>query len=193
MTAQLNEPITIPIHKPDLKEKFFFLISGIITSVPLTLFINTYITNYLSSFLLPFYVTLFSTAVLAPITEEFAKSYPLFYRHGETERSIFSLGFLTGLGFGISEFFLYVLVYGAPVFIRLFGIFFHAANTSIIAYGLAKKRALLFYSIAVFLHFMNNFFAVFGPLWLMGGTTALSMTYLLSWALYSRTSDKITS
>jgi len=42
--------------------------------------------------------------VFAPIIEEFAKAYHLFYRRGETGKSIFILEFLVGLGFGISKF-----------------------------------------------------------------------------------------
>jgi len=193
MSLEESEHLKIPAHRPDIKEQFFFLLSGMIISVPLTLFINTYITNLLVDFLRPFYVALLSTAVFAPITEEFAKSYPLFYRHGETERSIFKLGFLTGLGFGVSEFFLYVLVYEAPVSIRLFGILFHACNTSIVAFGLAKKHPLPFYLVAVFLHFSNNFLAIFGPLWALGGITILFLTYILSWILYNKTSEKVVS
>ena len=86
-----------------------------------------------------FYATLCSTAIAAPFIEEFTKDYPLFYRHGESERSIFTLGFLVGLGFGVSEFFVYVLALGVLILIKVPGIFFHAASTSISAYGIAKK------------------------------------------------------
>ncbi|MEM3404544.1 MAG: PrsW family glutamic-type intramembrane protease [Nitrososphaeria archaeon] len=190
MSLGKGEHFEIPVHKPSIREQFFFLLSGMIISVPLTLFINTSIASFLEGLFHPFYIALLSTAILAPITEEFAKSYPLFYRHGETERSIFKLGFLTGLGFGISEFFLYVLVYRAPVFIRLFGILFHACNTSIVAFGLAKKRLLLFYLVAVFLHFSNNFLAIFGPMSFLGGITILILTYMFSLVLYKKTTEK---
>ena len=50
--------------------------------------------------------------MIAPFIEELAKVFPLFYRHGETERSIVMLGILIGLGFGITEFVLYVAVLG---------------------------------------------------------------------------------
>jgi len=53
--------------------------------------------------------TAFSVAllivILAPFIEELAKVFPLFYRHGETERSLVTLGLLIGLGFGVAEFF----------------------------------------------------------------------------------------
>ncbi len=137
------------------------------------------------------YATLISTAILGPLTEEFAKAYPLFYRHGETEKSIFTLGFLVGLGFGISEFFVYVLMLGAPILVRLPGIFFHAASTSITTYGIATNRPVRFYLIAVVLHFSNNFSALFGPFWYIGGAAAVVATCFLSWRLYRKTSERI--
>ncbi len=176
-------------HKPDLKEKTFFFISGILTSVPLTLFVGEIFSGYLCVVLPLFYATLCSTAIAAPLIEEFTKAYPLFYRHGESERSIFTLGFLVGLGFGVSEFFVYVLALGVPILVRVPGIFFHAASTSITAYGIAKKRPIMFYLIAAFLHFLNNFSALFGPLWFVGGITAVAMTYSFSWQLYKKTSE----
>ena len=136
-----------------------------------------------------FYFSILSVAILAPLIEEFAKVYPIFYRHGETERSIFILGFLVGLGFGISEFFVYIIG-GVPIYVRIFGIFFHAANTSIIAYGVAKRQILKFYSIAIFLHALNNFSALLG-IYLIGGTIALMMSYSLSLYFYRRTQERI--
>lgn len=156
-------------------------------SVPITLFIGRF-TDSLCVVLPIFYAMLCSTAISAPLIEEFAKAYPLFHRHGETEKSIFILGFLVGLGFGISEFFLYVLIYGVPILFRLPGIFFHAASTSITAYGIAAKRPARFYLIAVALHFSNNFSALFGPFWFIGGIAAIAITYFLSWRLYRKTS-----
>ena len=91
------------IHRPSLEEKLFFLSSGVITSVPLTLFVGTF-TDSLCVVLPLTYATICSVAIFTPFIEEFAKAYPLFYRHGETERSLFSLGFLVGLGFGLKQF-----------------------------------------------------------------------------------------
>lgn len=200
MATSQDNKTTIWLHKPDLREKIFFFTSGIITSVPLTLFVGTF-ADSLCVALPVFYATLCSTAIFAPFIEEFAKAYPLFYRHGETEKSIFTLGFLVGLGFGFSEFFLYVLVLGAPLIVRLPGIFFHAASTSITAYGIAKKRSVLFYLIAVILHFTNNFFALFGFYSSnnflaqlgarIGILAALATTLFLSSQLYYKTSEKI--
>jgi len=188
-TSQENKTI-VPLHRPDSKEKLFFFISGIIISVPFALFIERF-ADSLCVVLPIFYAILCSTAIFAPLVEEFAKAYPLFYRHGETEKSIFTLGFLVGLGFGISEFFVYVLTLGVPILVRLPGIFFHAASTSITAYGVATKRPARFYLSAVVLHFSNNFFALFGPFWFIGGVAALAITYFLAWRLYRKTSERI--
>jgi len=190
MATLQDDKTVIPLHKPDLREKLFFLTSGIITSVPLTLFVGTF-TDSVCVMLPIFYATLCSTAIFTPFIEEFAKAYPLFYRHGETEKSIFALGFLVGLGFGVSEFLLFVIALRAPIYIRLPWIFFHAASTSIIAYGIATKRPTQFYLIAVVLHFLNNFSALFGPSWLIGGPAAITITYFLSWLLYYKTSERI--
>ena len=110
------------IHKPSFQEKLFFFLSGIITSVPITLFVNMF-TDSLCVVLPIFYAQICSIAIFTPFIEEFAKAYPLFYRHGESVRSIFSLGFLVGLGFGFAEFILYVFIYNSPWFVRLPGLF----------------------------------------------------------------------
>jgi len=188
--ATSQDKTIIPLHRPNLRENLFFFVSGIIMSVPLTLFIERF-TGSLCVVLPIFYAMLCSTAISTPLIEEFAKAYPLFYRHGETQKSIFILGFLVGLGFGISEFLLYVLALGVPMLIRLPGIFFHAASTSITAYGIATKRPARFYLIAVVLHFSNNFSALFGPFWFIGGVAAIAITYFLSWRLYRKTSQRI--
>ncbi len=107
----------------------------------------------------PFVPAFLSIVVLAPFIEELAKVFPLFYRHGETERSIVTLGLLIGLGFGIAELVLYVFFLGAPLIDRFPGVIFHASSASITAYGVAKKNPLPYYLIAVMLHLTNNFFA----------------------------------
>ena len=181
--------ITTP-HRPDLKEKIFFFISGIIISVPFTVFIQNF-ADFFCVRLPIFYSTLCSIAILAPLIEEFAKAYPLFYRHNETERSLFTLGFYVGLGFGFFEFILYVIYLGVPIYFRLPGIFFHAASTSIIAYGIATRRPFRFYLLAVVLHFANNFFAIFGLFWYIGGIGSIVITYFLSLHFYKRTTEKV--
>jgi RsiW-degrading membrane proteinase PrsW (M82 family) len=172
-------------HKPGFQEKIFFLISGIITSVPLTLFANLF-TDSLCIGLPIFYAQICSIAIFTPFIEEFAKAYPLFYRHGESVQSLFILGFLVGLGFGFAEFLLYVFTYNQPWFVRFPGLFFHACSTSIVAYGIKIGKSWLFYIIAVVLHFSINFAALISELWIIA-TIALSLSYYLSWYLYQRT------
>jgi RsiW-degrading membrane proteinase PrsW (M82 family) len=190
---------SIPLHRPGLKESFFFFLSGIISSVPFTL-VTEQFTVSLAATLPQLDALLLSAVIAAPILEEFAKAFPLLYRHGETERSIFSLGFLTGLGFGIFEFITYVFLLGAPVFLRLPGVVFHGASTSITAYGIATKRALAFYLVAVGLHLSNNFAALLYDtmnssallgLWSVFSLFATVVTYVLSWRLYGKTSDRV--
>jgi hypothetical protein len=180
----------IETHKPGSIEKFFFFISGIVVSVPLTLFTSTF-TSQLCFTMPLFYAQICSTAIFTPFIEEFAKAYPLFYRHGETERSIFTLGFITGLGFGLSEFIVFVFQRGAPIAFRLPGILFHATSTSITSFGIAKNRPYPYYAIAVALHFLNNFTALLGVLWFIGGIAALAGSYYTSWYLYRRTYERI--
>ncbi|MGZ7116671.1 MAG: PrsW family glutamic-type intramembrane protease [Methanobacterium sp.] len=180
--------VVIRPHRPDLKEKLFFLISGVIVSIPITLLFGTLAQNFYVG-LSSFYATVLSIVIFTPFIEEFAKAYPLFYRHGETERSIFILGFLVGFGFGLSEFFLYVFVLGAPVIERISGIFFHAASTSIVAYGIAKKQPIFYYLIAVGLHFLNNFSALFDA-GFIGYVIANFSAFYLSYTFYRRTSEK---
>lgn len=184
-STQNNEKI-IGIHRPGLKEKFFFFLSGTIVSIPFTLYART-LTSQLCVHMPILYARICSTAIFTPFVEEFAKAYPLFYRHGETERSIFTLGFIVGLGFGITEFFMYVFLVRAPIYIRLPGIFFHAASTSITAYGIARNRPWL-YLAAVTLHFLNNLSAIFGLLWLISGFPTLIVALFLSWTFYWKTS-----
>lgn len=183
-----QDSVTIPIHKPRVQEKLFFLISGMIVSIPLTLFINTF-SDYLLSVTSTVYAGVLSTVLFAPLVEEFSKAYPLFYRHAETERSIFTLGFLVGLGFGIVELIEYVVLVQAPVLLRLPVVFFHASATSITAFGIAKKRTLPFYLVAVALHLFNNLFAVLGPVWDLGGPAFVGAAYFLSWFLYGKTGE----
>lgn len=121
--SKAKDAVVIEPHRPKITEKIFFLISGIIVSVPMTLLFGTLTSSFLGN--IPFISgNLISLLIFTPFIEEFAKVFPLFYRHGETQRSIFLLGFLVGLGFGLSEFFLYVFVFGVPFPLRLPGILF---------------------------------------------------------------------
>jgi hypothetical protein len=179
----------IKIHKPDVDEKLFFFLCGVITSVPLTIFVAQFANSFLSSMDM-FYATLISAAGFTPFIEEFAKIFPLFYRHGETERSIFSLALFVGLGFGVVELLTYAFLMGVNPIARLSVLFFHPASTAIAAYGIATKRPLPFYLVAVSLHFANNFLAVVNPSAIPFSAIITAITVLLCWRLYSRTQER---
>ena len=185
-----QDEVVIQLHKPDASEMIFFFLCGVITSVPLTLFIAQFANSLLVGFD-AFYATLISTAVFSPFIEEFSKAFPLFYRHGETERSIVNLALFVGLGFGIVELLTYVFALGTPVVDRLPGLFFHPASTSITAYGIATKRPLPFYAIAVVLHFSNNFLALTNPFLVSGSIAIVAITVFTSWQLHDKTREKI--
>jgi RsiW-degrading membrane proteinase PrsW (M82 family) len=184
MEDQPQRQCVIPIHKPSLRELAFFFSSGILVSIPFTLFFAQLYT---------FIPSAIAIVILAPFIEELAKVFPLFYRHGETERSYVVLGVLIGLGFGISEFVLYVFFLGVPFVDRIPGIIFHASSASITAYGIAKKNPLPYYLIAVSLHIANNFFALTGDIFsLFAELLVLIAVYLLAWRYYHRASkDKM--
>lgn len=189
MGSTVESQLVITAHKPNQREKTFFLLAGVLLSVPISFFFEALAADYLVNTIpdqLARYLLIIS---IAPLVEEFAKAYPLFYRHGETQRSIVTLGFLVGLGFGLTEFFTYVTALGAPILIRLLGLAFHSASTSITAYGIAKKSPAVFYIIAVSLHFLNNFSALLGLVWFFVGIPALSISIVLAYVLFKRTSD----
>jgi RsiW-degrading membrane proteinase PrsW (M82 family) len=173
----------IPLHTPSLKEYAFFLLSGIVVSIPFALFFEQL------SEVVP---AILSLVILAPFIEELAKVFPLFYRHGETERSIVNLGLLLGLGFGITEFALYVFVGGVPFTVRLPGIIFHASSATIVAYGVAKKNPWPYYLIAAMLHVANNLFAEISSLGfgILFELVILISTYMLAWNFYRKTSKE---
>lgn len=188
MATCREDEVIIPIHRPNLWEKSFFFVSGMTVSIPFTLYVGAMIKQL--CFVMPlFQARLCSTAFITPFIEELAKAYPLFYRHGETEKSVFTLGFIGGLGFGLVEFLIYVLQLREPIHARLPLILFHAASTSITAYGIAKNRPLWLYLVAVALHSINNIFAIFGLLFLISGYPLLIGTFLIVWYLYRKTSD----
>lgn len=190
MPEDIEPGIVISIHKPNLKEYLFFFISGVIISIPFGVFYESFADRF--CFLLPFFpAQLCSIVILAPLIEEFAKAYPLFYRHGETQRSVFTLALVTGLGFGVTEFFIYIFIVQAPIIVRIPGLFFHAASTSIVGYGIATKKPATYYLVAVLLHFSYNFFTFLGDFWYVGGPLVLLLSYLLSLQLYRKTSDKV--
>jgi RsiW-degrading membrane proteinase PrsW (M82 family) len=179
--------ISIQLHKPSANEILFFFLCGAITSVPLTLFIDQYASRLLVG-ISPFYATFLSIALFAPFIEEFSKIFPLYYRHGETQRSIFSLALVVGLGFGIVEFITYVGL-GVNPLVRIPGLLFHPANTSIAAYGIATKKPIRFYLAAVLLHMTYNAFTII-ELPVQIPVFVLAITIYLSWKLHAKTKEE---
>ena len=181
----------ISVHKPNIKEKMFFLSAGLLISVPFTLFFSEF-SNSLCE-LMPLQIAQVCALVLiAPFIEEIGKVFPLFYRHGETERSIVTLAILAGLGFGVTEFVLYVFTLDAPFISRVPAVIFHASSAGITAYGIAKKKPLRFYLVAVSLHLANNLIALLAfSLAIIPGIAVVVAAYLLAWRLYNRTSETV--
>ncbi len=169
----------IPIHKPNRKEYIFFFVSGIVVSIPFAIFFESLYPAAASSVIL--------IVLVAPFVEELAKVFPLFYRHGETQRSIVTLGILIGVGFGIAEFMEYVVLADIPIIARIPGIVFHGSSAAITAYGIAKKNPLPYYMTAVFLHMANNFFAVSASLLLVvPQVVVLVAVYSLAWRYWHK-------
>ncbi len=182
---------SVPLHKPNLQEKIFFFASGLLVSVPFTVFFASF-SDQLIGPLPVLYAAILSSAVFTPFIEEFSKIFPLFYRHGETERSIVTLAALVGFGFGLTEFLLYVFVLQVDPIARLSGIVFHTSSTTISAYGLVRGKPLPFFLMAVLLHAANNFFAVAGGVfWFIIGPAVLIVTYGLAYHFYRRTSETV--
>jgi RsiW-degrading membrane proteinase PrsW (M82 family) len=158
-------------------EKAFFFLSGVIVGVPVAIFFES-----ISSL---WFTSLGVATIVAPFVEEFAKADPLFYRTGKSGRSLMLLGLLSGLGFGTAEFIVYVTS-GVPFILRLPAIAFHAAGTSIVGYGVFRHSPVRYYLLPVSLHFLNNLFASFGLLWLVGGLGATVASYYLAWRFWKR-------
>lgn len=190
---ETEQKTTISIHKPDIKEKLFFLSAGLLMSVPFTLFFSD-LSNRLCVSMPLLFAQVCSIVIFTPFIEEVAKVFPLFYRHGETERSMVELGILVGAGFGFTEFAIYVFTFNVPFVARISGLIFHAASACITAYGIAKKKPLTFYLIAVGVHLIYNLLALFSEnisfLYIFAAIV-LFVTYLLAWRLYRQTSETI--
>jgi hypothetical protein len=187
MYQETNNQISIRPHKLSLREKIFFLLSGIVVSIPITLFLSALGQSFYD-FLPVIYTEVITIVLLAPFIEEFAKAYPLFYRYSLSERSLFILALLVGLGFGITEFFIYVFIYDVSVVIRLPGLFFHAATTSLVAFGIARGKPIRFYLLAVFMHLVANLMAIFDQF--IPVLVVTFFTYFLSWIFYMKTTER---
>jgi RsiW-degrading membrane proteinase PrsW (M82 family) len=183
MENQTPHQCVIPIHKPNRRELLFFFSSGILVSIPFATFFESLVPAGLSGALL--------VVVLAPFVEEIAKVFPLFYRHGETERSLVTLGFLTGLGFGAAESVEYVFLTGAPAIGSIPHLIFHASSATITGYGIAKKNPLPYFLIAMLLHVANNFFAFSTNIIAIFVQVLILVTvYLLAWYFYRKASKE---
>jgi len=164
------------------KERVFFFLSGIIVGVPVALFFESISDLYFTSF--------GAVTIMAPLIEEFAKADPLFFRYERPAKTLMRLGLLSGLGFGLAEFAVYVSL-GTPFLLRIPAIGFHAAGTGIIGYGVSRQKTIQYFFLSVALHFLNNLFAGFGDLWLVGGIGATLASYYLAWRFYRKATNAI--
>ena len=177
----------IHLHRPDTKELLFFFVSGILVSIPFALFFSNFY---------QFFPTVIYLVILAPLVEELAKVFPLFYRHGETERTYVVLAALMGLGFGISEFVEYVFLFHVFFVYRIPGLIFHPSTAAITGFGLAKKNPRNYYALAVTLHGLNNLFAfaslyvnpAVGELLYFADLLVLFITFFSAWRFYRQSS-----
>lgn len=156
-------------------ETTFFLLSGIVVGVPVSLFFENIADQW--------FTTIGVATVVAPFVEEYAKGSLLFFRYERRGRALVTLGLLSGLGFGLAEAAL-CLYLGAAFILRLPAIFAHAAMTLIVAYGVHARRTAAYYSLAVVFHFLHNLLAALGTLTPSFGVTLVS--YITAAILYQR-------
>ena len=184
----------IPIHRPNNTELLFFFACGVIMSVPITL-IFAALADPLLVGLEESVATIISVAIFPPFIEEFSKIFPLYYRHGETQRSIMQLALAVGLGFGFVEMITYGVIFGVGILsFRVLGLLFHPASTAIAAYGIATKRPLSYYALAVALHFLNNFLAITDPLPIISlSILIVGVTVWIALSLYRKTKETFTT
>jgi RsiW-degrading membrane proteinase PrsW (M82 family) len=184
-----SQSTTVPLHHPGTLEMSSFFVQGLIVSVAISVFLETLARDYVAVTIPGDIGYIILVTVFAPVIEEFTKIFPLLNRHAETEKSIVKLGFLSGLGFGLAEFLVYVVYFSAPIAVRLPEMFFHAANTSLVAYGVAKHKFMMYYGLAVFFHFANNALTFAGDIWFIGGLGIIALVYYLAYDVYSKSSD----
>jgi RsiW-degrading membrane proteinase PrsW (M82 family) len=167
----------------------FFFSCGIIMSISITLVITSVLEPGLSGFSAP-WPAVISLVVFAPLVEEFSKIFPLYYRHGETQRSILNLAVMVGLGFAIVELLEYVILLGTPIIYRLPGLFFHPSTAAISAYGIATRRPVPFYFLAVSLHFGANLLSIV-VLPLSLSVLVVGLAVFLAYTFYGKTKEKM--
>ena len=171
----------------ELGKKAFFFLSGVLISIPLTLHVRKFVDPLL--FKIPIFrgqrwilIEPIRIALFTPFLEEFAKAYPIMYRSDDNKRSLVTLGFLVGLGFGIAESIMYISRGETSIITRvLLPSLFHAASTAIVAYGIAKDRPIRSYLASVTLHSLHNLPRALVKLAQLQGTRAWIPWVLTNW------------
>ncbi len=189
MVSTKPQECVIPIHRPRTREMIFFFFCGVIMSISITFFISAVLEAPLSG-LPALSAQVIFVAVFPGFIEEFSKIFPLYYRHGETQRSILNLAIMVGLGFAIVELLEYVIFLGTPIYVRVPGLFFHPSTTAISAYGIATKRPIPFYLLAAALHFSANFSAIVSPFPFSLEFIFIALAIYLAYSFYNRTKEK---
>ena len=76
---EIGQKAVVLFHKPDIKQKIFLFTSGLLVSVPVTVFFSEFSDSLCVAMPLLF-VQVCSLVIFAPFIEEFAKVFPLLYR-----------------------------------------------------------------------------------------------------------------
>jgi RsiW-degrading membrane proteinase PrsW (M82 family) len=189
MVSTKPQECVVPIHRPRNREIVFFFFCGVIMSISITFFISALLAAPLVG-LPALLAEIIFVAVFPGFIEEFSKIFPLYYRHGETQRSILNLAIMVGLGFAIVELLEYVLFFDASIIVRIPGLFFHPATTAISAYGIVTRRPIPFYLLAAALHFSTNFLGIVSPFPFSLQFLVIALTIYLGYTFYSRTKEK---
>lgn len=177
----------------ELGKKAFFFLSGVLISIALTIHVRRFVDPLL--YKIPLFKgqgwklrVPFRKTLITPFLEEFAKAYPIMYRSDDKERSLFTLGSLVGLGFGIAESIMYISMGKASINERLLPTLFHAASTAIVAYGIAKDRPIRSYLASVTLHSLYNLSLVLEISWIISTYPILLATFSIAVLLHRKTS-----
>lgn len=176
-------------YKGNLSTYIWSFLQGLIGSVFLTVIFENIARGFLVDLFRNELAGFILLVIVAPIVEEYFKIYPLFRRRAESPETLIIFGFLIGLGFGVSEFLIYVLLAKVPVLVRLPGLFFHGASAAIATMGLVKNNLAKYYLIAVILHAAVNFFAELGQVYILGGLGSVILTYILAYNFYRVAED----
>ena len=74
---ETEQKATIPVHKPDIKEKIFFLGAGLLMSLPFTLFFSDLSNTLCVALPLPF-AQVCAIVIFTPFIQEVAKVFHFF-------------------------------------------------------------------------------------------------------------------